>query len=191
MNTRKTPSKAKKVGKEHAVAAPRKHVTAKPRREVGRPSLYTDKLAAAVCQLVKQGYTLRQIGALPNMPTKTTLINWLDKPEFLDQYARAHEIQALVMEDDIRDIAEDSRNDWVERENKSGGVELIPNEELISRKRLRIDTLRWLMTCKAPKRFGKQVAVTGKDGGPVRVAQVGDILDEISGAGTGLPGDDP
>lgn len=183
--------KARKAAAAKAKRPTARKVKPAVRREVGRPSLYTDKLAAAVCQLVKQGYTLRQIGALPNMPTKTTLINWLDKPEFLDQYARAHEIQALVMEDDIRDIAEDSRNDWLERENKSGGVDLVPNEELISRKRLRIDTLRWLMTCKAPKRFGKQVAVTGKDGGPVRVAQVGDILDEISGAGTGLPGDDP
>lgn len=179
--------------KKSAKKAPRKAAAKLPapeRRGRGRPSLYTPALAEAICGWIRQGYTLRQIGELPNMPNKSTIIDWLARHEdFHDQYARAHEVQALLLEDEMREIAEDSRNDWLERECKQGGVELVPNEELLARKRLRIETLKYLVEKKAPKRFGRQLALTGKNGGAVKVEHLGAILDEIDGAGTGLPGD--
>ena len=186
--TVRKPKSAPKKTPKKASARPATQVAKKEPATKGRPSPYTPALAAGICGWVRQGYTLRQIAELPNMPAKSTIIEWLGKHEaFSDQYARAHELQALVMEDEIREIAEDGRNDWMEREAKDGTVELVPNEELISRRRLRIDTMKWLMEKKAPKRFGRQLAVTGKAGGPVQVEHLGSILEEIDGAGTGLP----
>lgn len=127
------------------------------------------------------------------MPAKSTIIRWLGEHEdFQDQYVRAHEVQSLLMLDEIAEIADDSRNDWVERESKDGQLVLAVNEEAISRAKVRIDARKWLMEKKAPKRFGRQLAVTGKGGGPVehRVATVAGVLDEIDGAGTGLPSHD-
>lgn len=155
----------------------------------GRPSGYTLELGLAVCGWIRQGYTLRQIGGLPNMPSKATIIRWLGNfPVFCDQYAHAREVQAFVMEDEIQEIADDSRNDWVEREGKDGAVEIVFNQENVARARVRIDSRKWLMAKMAPKRYGDRIAVTGKDGGPLQVSQtVNDVLGTIDGAGTGLP----
>jgi hypothetical protein len=179
----KVKKKAVKTRKKADVASV---VTRRP----GRPSSYTEQVGLSVCGWIKQGYTLRQIAALPNMPNKSTIIRWLaEHTEFCDHYARAGEIRALVMADEIIEIADDSTNDWVEREGKNGTVELVPNEELMRRSRTRIDTRKWLMSKMAPKRFGERLALTGKDGGPLEHVHktVGDLLDDIDGAGTGLP----
>lgn len=156
----------------------------------GRPSTYSEQMAKAVCGWIAQGYTLREIDALPNMPSKTTILRWLaEHEEFRDHYARAREVQAYAMEDEILEIAEDSRNDWVMRQGKDGESRLVFDEERVSRARVRIDARKWLMAKMAPKRYGDRVAVTGKDGGPVKHVHqtVSDILDDIDGAGTGLP----
>lgn len=124
------------------------------------------------------------------MPDKSTIMRWLAQHEkFCDQYVRAGEIRALVMADDIQEIADNSLNDWVEVERKGGRVETVPNEEAISRARLRIDSRKWLMEKMAPKRYGRQLAVTGPGGGPLKHehATTESLLAEIDGAGTGLP----
>lgn len=183
---------AKKKTKERKATAKKTTVRkSDAKRERGRPSLYSDEMARAICGWIKQGYTLRQIGALPNMPDKATIIRWLgEHDDFCDQYARAREIQALVMVDELMEIADDSRNDWIERENKEGETEIAFNPEAVQRSKLRSDTRKWLMGKMAPKRFGDKVQVTGKDGGAIKHQhEIGAILDEISGAGTGLPDD--
>ncbi|MEO7198590.1 MAG: hypothetical protein ABIY56_00050 [Dokdonella sp.] len=157
---------------------------------MGRPTLYSSQVADAIVDWIYQDYTLRQICALPNMPDKSTIMRWLAKHEdFRDHYARAHEIRAFSMEEEVNEIADDSSNDYMERVLKDGTTELVPNEEVISRSRLRIDTKKWLMGIKAPKRYGKQVAITGKDGGPLKHehSTAESLIGEIDGAGTGLP----
>lgn len=197
MTKKATPKPAKTRGKGRGAPkkVPKKAATAKKpsqatARSRGRPTSYSDALAKAICGWVRQGYTLRQIESLANMPSKSTIIRWLGEHEdFQDQYVRAHEVQSLLMLDEITEIADDSRNDWIERESKDGDPLLVVNEEAISRAKVRIDARKWLMEKKAPKRFGRQVAVTGKDGGPVehRLTTVAGVLEEINGAGTGLP----
>jgi hypothetical protein len=187
---------AKKPARKAAPKAkptPRKKSKArKPARPgvMGRPSGYTPAIAAAVCGWIKQGYTLRQVGALPNMPDKATICRWLgDHEDFCDQYVRAGEIRALLMGDEMIEIADDSTNDWIAREGKDGAVEIVVDQEAIARSRVRVEARKWLMVKLAPKRFGATLAVTGKDGGPVQHVHqtVGEVLDEIDGAGTGLP----
>lgn len=146
-------------------------------------------MGLAVCGWLRQGYTLRQIGALQNMPAKTTIIQWLgEHEEFQDQYARAREVHAMLMEDEIQEIADDSRNDWIEREGKDGATEVVVNPEVVARARVRIDSRKWLMSKMAPKRYGDRVALTGPNGGALQVNQtITGVLDDIDGAGTGLP----
>ena len=46
---------------------------------------------------------------------------WLDvHGEFRDQYARARDIQADHFAEEILEIADDGRNDWMQRERKDG-----------------------------------------------------------------------
>lgn len=162
--------------------------------KMGRPAIYTPALGKRVCELIMHGATLRQITAEKGMPDKSTIIRWLADREkyadFCDQYARAHEVKALMMEDEILDIIDDGTNDWIERENKRTGETFVAlNDESIQRSRARVEARKWLMAKAAPKRFGDRVALTGKDGGPIKHAHsaLGSILDEMDGAETGLP----
>lgn len=192
------PAKAKVLGTKKTVAvtkvrAAKKSPPARGRQPArGRPTGYTKALGEKICALLVQNHTLRQIEVVRGMPTRQTICNWLAKhQDFFDQYVRAREVQTLLDEDEIQELADDSRNDWVERERK-GKVGLELDREHLERTRLRIDTKKWLMGKRNAKRFGKSVALTGKDGGAVKheVSALRDVLDAINGAGTGLPGDD-
>jgi hypothetical protein len=181
---KKAPAKTKPARTKPTRKAPTE------RRGRGQPTKYTEALGRAICGWKRQGYTLRQIAALPDMPSKTTMIRWLAvHDDFCDQYVRAGEVVAVLMCEEIPDIVDDGRNDWMERELKSGEVVPVVDREALELSRMRVDARFRLMEKMAPKRYGKRTAVTGKDGGPVQVQSIDAILDDIDGAGTGLPGD--
>jgi terminase small subunit-like protein len=47
------------------------------------------------------------------MPDMATVFRWLARhAEFRDQYARAREVQADYLAEEILEIADDGRNDW-------------------------------------------------------------------------------
>ena len=95
------------------------------------------------------------------MPSASTVFKWLrDIEEFSQQYARAKEAQTDAMAEEILDIAEDGRNDWIEAENKRTGETYIElNREAIERSRIRIDARKWLMGKLKPKKYGDKVDV--------------------------------
>ncbi len=103
------------------------------------------------------------------MPCARTLFNWMRLyPEFLQQYARAKEESADALSDEILDIADDGRNDWMERNGKDdAGWQA--NGENIQRSRVRIDTRKWLASKLKPKKYGDKVDLThaGPNGGPI------------------------
>jgi hypothetical protein len=89
------------------------------------------------------------------MPAESTVRSWAleDREGFSAQYARAREIGYHAMADEVLDIADDGRNDWMEREGAS-----VLNAEAIARSRLRFDARRWLLSKALPKIYGdKQV----------------------------------
>ncbi len=94
------------------------------------------------------------------MPHRDTVYQWLAvQPTFSDQYARAREHQADAWADELRDIADDGRNDFMDRIAADGSVERVLDNEHVQRSKLRIDTLKWLMSKHAPRRFGDKVEV--------------------------------
>jgi hypothetical protein len=74
------------------------------------------------------------------MPEEPTVRDWaLDNKEgFFARYARARKIQAYAVADELLEIADDGRNDWME---SNGGYEL--NGECVQRSRLRLDIRKW------------------------------------------------
>jgi hypothetical protein len=96
------------------------------------------------------------------MPARSTVCKELlaDK-EFSDQYVRAREIQLEEMEDELLEIADDGRNDWIEKRNAQGEVTgWAVNGEHIQRSRTRLETRKWLMSKRAPKKYGDKVEQT-------------------------------
>ncbi len=139
---------------------------AKPRKK-GRPSLYTEALAAKLCLRLAEGETLRSICRDEAMPGKTTVLRWLsDKKngDFRDQYAHARELQADSLFDEALEIADDVSGDW--STDKDGKKTL--DHEHVQRSRLRVDTRKWAAGKMAPKRYGDKIQHTGDGGGPIR-----------------------
>ena len=140
---------------------------AKPPKKLGAPSTYTPELAAAICEHIAAGKSLRTIAALDGMPAQSTIMVWLDgkHPDFTEQYARAREAQADKLAEEILAIADDGRSDtYLDAE----GNEKTDNEA-IQRSKLRVDTRKWLASKMAPKKYGDKVAIGGADDlGPVQ-----------------------
>jgi hypothetical protein len=143
---------------------------------MGRPSSYTEEIAAEVCLRLAAGESLNAICRSDHLPHERTIREWaIDNREgFSPRYARAREIQAHAIADELLEISDDGRNDWIQRggDDERGGWE--SNGEHIQRSRVRIDTRKWLLSKMLPKVYGDktEVAVTGPNGGPVQSQSV-------------------
>lgn len=113
--------------------------------ERGRPSDYSEELAAYICSEIASGRSLRSICTDDGMPDKSTLFRWLSRHEsFRDQYTRAQEDRTAALAEDILEIADEG------------------NAEDVQRAKLRIDTRKWLMSKMAPKRYGDKTEIDHK-----------------------------
>jgi hypothetical protein len=132
-------------------------------RPVGRPSSYTQEIAAQICAGLAEGKSLRTVCKADGMPCMATVFNWLRAyPEFLEQYTRAKEDAADAFAEEMLDIADEASNDWMEVHDKDNpGYRL--NGEHINRSRLRVDTRKWIAAKLKPKKYGDKVSVGGAD----------------------------
>lgn len=121
--------------------------TGKPK---GRPSDYTDEIAAKICYELSIGRSLRKICLADDMPCVRTVHVWLlSKTDFMHQYTQAREIQADTIFDECIDIADTEDNDM----QTVDGQERV-NSDVIARDRLRIDTRKWMAGKLRPKKYG-------------------------------------
>ena len=131
---------------------------------IGRPSKYTQKLADKICTQLATGKSLRRICEKEGMPEARTVHYWLldgKHEEFFLQYARAREIQAEMMFDEILDVADDGSNDYMTI--TKGDVEYnIENKEVTNRSRLRVDSRKWYLSKVLPKVYGDKLDVTSE-----------------------------
>jgi hypothetical protein len=74
--------------------------------ERGRPSIFTEELAARICERLALGESLNRICKNEDMPGLRTVHDWLaSNSEFAAQYTRAREIQADTLADSAVDRA--------------------------------------------------------------------------------------
>lgn len=133
--------------------------------ERGPATSYVAEMADFILEQLCDGLTLRAVCRLDGTPDESTVRKWaLDDVEgFAARYSRAREIGYHCMADEVLEIADDGRNDWMERDGRT-----VPDHEHISRSRLRFDARRWLLSKALPKIYGDKVALTGADGGAVQ-----------------------
>jgi hypothetical protein len=92
------------------------------------------------------------------MPDQRTIYRWLEAHEqFRQQYARAREIQADTLFDEMLDIADDARNDWMKRNHGEDDPGWVANGEHIQRSRLRIESRKWMAGKLKPKVYGEKI----------------------------------
>src|SRR5690606_24003975 len=117
----------------------------------GRPTKYTPALGRAICKfMVHHSMSLREIGRRPKMPRETTILSWGMNPAhpFSEQFARARELFYHQMFEDMVEISDDSRNDWMRRAIKDGLTATVLNEEHLARTKIRLET-RWKILARA------------------------------------------
>lgn len=137
-----------------------KRATKPKQSRSGRPSTYSKALAATICERLSDGESLRAICRNPDMPSRDSVFRWLRvHPEFSDQYARARELQADALADEILAIADDGSRDYVIDED---GIKRVDHEH-IQRSRLRVDARKWYAAKLAPKKYGDKIEHSADD----------------------------
>lgn len=109
---------------------------------------------------VASGKSLRSIcdKREPGIPPHPTFILWCNNdPELASRYDRALMTRADVLAEEILEIADDARNDWMEKQGDQPGYEL--NGEHVQRSKLRVDARKWVAASMHPKKYGANASV--------------------------------
>jgi len=112
-----------------------------------------EKIFNTICTEIQNGKALRNILKEKDMPSTSTFYEWLDLYDTkAKQYARACEIRADAIFDEIIDIADETSKDTIVTEKGE-----IPNNEWISRSRLKVDARKWIASKLNPKKYGEKI----------------------------------
>jgi hypothetical protein len=104
--------------------------TTKPTRR--RRHDYSPEIADLICDRIAEGASLRQICQDATMPAKSTIFVWLEEHEdFARLYSLARQLQIEDLVDEILEIADDSSNDWIDREGPDGSKYRVFNPDSI------------------------------------------------------------
>jgi hypothetical protein len=157
-------------------------VTGEPQtREVttmGRPSIYSDELAIKICTRLGLGESLRKICLDEDMPCLASVMGWLTrKPDFLEQYTRAREIQAETQFDQLIDIV-DQPPELSHVIGKNGEViEVKFDSSYVQWMKLRVDTRKWTAARMAPKKYAEYRAPEEKVDSMIVDGEIKSVMD--------------
>ena len=114
----------------------------------GPRTLYSNRLAAAICRELASGRTLCSVTSDPGMPAAPTVVDWVNKnvDGFGPAYARARELGYQAMADEILEIADDGTRDWKEVRGKGRRLD----SKNLKRARLRVSARAWLFAKARP-----------------------------------------
>ena len=102
---------------------------------------------------IEEGNSLRSVLSKKDMPSRYTFFEWLkDDDGKANQYARACEVRAEGIFEDILEIADNSSNDTIYTDKGE-----IPNSEWIARSRLKVDARKWMLGKMNPKKYGERI----------------------------------
>lgn len=127
----------------------------------------------AIIERIENGEPLRRI--LPSMKlANSTFYKWLDSDSSKEKrYARACEIRADAIFEDILEIADDSSQDVIETDLGDGVVASKMNAEFVQRSRLRVDARKWIASKLNPKKYGDRVELDNKHSGSLNIISLG------------------
>lgn len=126
---------------------------------MSRPSIYSEDLADAICERLREGESMRQICRDPEMPGRRTVEEWMAKDQgFRAKCARAREDQADLMDDRILEVAGKTERDEIDPQAA----------------RVVISALQWRASKLKPKVYGDSTLLKhgDQDGKPLQAATV-------------------
>jgi hypothetical protein len=126
----------------------------------------------SICERIAEGSTLRDIAALADVGIGSVM-RYCEKPEHVEQYARAMAIRHDVMAESMLDIADEectmvrSTKHPNAKADDDGNLEVVFDSAAVARNRLRVDARKWYLSKLAPKKYGDRVAIGGDPENPV------------------------
>lgn len=140
--------------------APKKSAKAAP-RERGRPTKYSDIIAAEICGRLSCGEPVSTICKDPHMPGVTTIFMWLRRhDDFRKDYEDARRNGAHTYADQIAQIIDSKPLEIIDEQ---GNVRY--DSASIAWNRLRMDGRKWLASKYLPKVYGERLGVEGVEDG--------------------------
>jgi len=136
----------------------------KPKRQKGRPTLYTEDVGNEICDRLAEGESLNAICRDARMPAEALVRQWAKNVDenprlnaFSTRYTRARECGYEVIAEQILGFG---------TADCTGPDGYVDNGE-IQRLRLLSENRKWLLSKMLPKQFGDKVTqeITGEDGG--------------------------
>jgi len=164
MTRKKTAKKRAKKKASKKKAVPACPVCAERAAKTNPLMVYTKELADEIIGRMSEGESLkgicRDLRAKGTKIAESTVRRWAEKDRdgFFMRYERAQRLRMDSLSDEILEIADDARNDWMERHAKDDTGWRV-NGEHIQRSRLRITTRQGLMGKLFPERFGDKIEV--------------------------------
>lgn len=136
----------------------------KKKTQKGRPTKRTPAVVEKIVKGLSEGTPLTEICADEKMPAPRTVREWAQNDEnFSAAIARARELGFDALAEQCLEIADDARNDWMEKKLNSGETIEVLNSEHVQRSKLRIETRLKLLAKWDPKRYGEKIDVTSGD----------------------------
>jgi hypothetical protein len=149
-------------------------VAEKPYVDPDRPALYTEEIAAEICDRLAHGETLVKICRSEHIPSRTTVLRWVqeNRQNFGDRFARARDLQFEHWADNLADVADAVRD----------------KPEQVPAARLDSENKRWLLARLKPslysEKFQADITSAGK---PLASASDLDVAKALAHALQALP----
>ena len=137
--------------------------------------VYSPEIEEELLKRMAEGESRTQICRDAHMPSRKTINSWLLKDEdFAKRYAVAQQLLFERWADEMLEIADDSSNDYIDRETKAGRMERRLDRENIYRSDLRFRARQWLLAKLCRHTFGDRMDLThgNPDGTPLSVTVV-------------------
>jgi terminase small subunit-like protein len=128
---------------------------------MGRPSLFTQEVADAICARLAEGESLRAICRDEEMPAISAVMRWLADDEhakFKEQYARATILRADAKFEELDEVSESALA--AESAVQVQGL------------RLKADNIKWQLARMNAKKYGDKMVHAGDADNPVRIDSV-------------------
>jgi hypothetical protein len=112
---------------------------------------FSPEQAKRVCNLIESGLTLRKVAESEGIGASTILGNVSRDAAFAEQYARSIMIRTDIDFEKLVDSVEE------EPERTERGIDMA----WVQRKRLQVDTIKWALSKRNPKKYGDRMHLEG------------------------------
>jgi hypothetical protein len=125
----------------------------KPKKPNGRPTIFTEILAAKICQRIADGESIRAICSDSDMPSTTAIFRWIANGKydgFRQLYESSMQIRLETLGDGLIELADAP----IER-NAAGAID----SAAVQMRRLQIETRRWILSKLLPRKYGDRMGL--------------------------------